>query len=655
VNPRLLAVDEQLTGEVVGLVTVHAGTGGGLVRLAVDREPEGGSGVLCSGPLTDLVEGQVVTLAGRWRDRVASGRVFEAVWYEQVVPEPFAGLRAFLATAGFAAVPERSRDRVLTAFGAAAGRVIEHDPAQLTARAGLPPDEARLLHAAWTAVPGLAPWVQFVAPAAWPIEAVRGAHEHFGAETVAVARDDVYRLLEADRVRFAHVDRLARRLGVAPTDPHRLRAGALATVISARERDGHQHLDREACVAASARLLGVDRLLAAEGVVDAVAAGALATGRVDDVRVVSTPAGLRAEHDLAGDLARLLTSDSERRPVRLEGLEVTDELTAGQADAVRTAFRHPVSVVTGGPGAGRCRTIQQIVRVADAAELSVALATPTEGTATRLGERLRRPVTTIDRLLEARRGAERVPQELVVVAAASRCDTSLAARLVAAVDDRTRLVWVGDQDLLPSLGPGEVLGDLVGSGVIEVTALNETRPDLGASRLLGLVDEVRSGEVGTLRGADGNVFLAEEGAAGALVARVVQAVTERIPPYFGVADDQIQVLTPVLGGPAGVDALDAGLDGAGHPGRAMTIAQAQDGAWQVVVLVLDDAHRAVLRRELVYTAVTRAQRALIIVGQAETLRSAARTKRKVHRQTGLARRLALAAGPSPGIGDGGVP
>jgi exodeoxyribonuclease V alpha subunit len=418
VNPRLLAVDEQLTGEVVGLVAVHAGTGGGTVRLAVDRDPDGASGVLCSGPLTDLVEGQVVTLAGRWRDHVVSGRIFEAVWYEQVVAEPFAGLRAFLATTGFAAVPERSRARVLTVFGAAAGRVIEHDPAQLTARACLSPDEARLLHAAWTAVPGLASWVRFVEPATWPIEAVWGAHERFGAETIAVAREDAYRLLEADHVRFAHLDRLARRLGVAPTDPRRLRAGAIATVISARERDGHQHLDREACVGASARLLGVDRLLAAEGVADAVAAGALAIGQVDDVRIVSTPAGLRAEHDLAADLARLLTSDPGRRPARLGGVEVADELTAGQANAVRAAFWYPVSVVTGAPGAGRCGTIQQIVRAADAAELTVALAAPTAEAASRLEDQLRRPVMTVAQLLDARRGADRVPQDLVVVAAA---------------------------------------------------------------------------------------------------------------------------------------------------------------------------------------------------------------------------------------------
>lgn len=665
---RLLATDEQLIGEVRGIVAVEDATGIGVAELAVERDLDAGPGVRCSGPLTDLAEGQVVTLAGGWREHPRFGRTFEAVWYEQLVPEPLAGLRAFLATDGFATVPVRIRDRVLTTFGAGAGRVIEHDPDRLIAQAGLSAAEARRLHAAWTATPTLAAWVAFVEPASWPIEAVRSAHARFGTDTLAVARHDAYRLLEADRVRFAHVDRLARRLGVERTDPRRLRAGAIATVTAARHRQGHEYLSRDVCVAASARLLGVDRLLADDGLVGAVAFGALATEWIGEAEVVSTPAALLAEHALAADITRLMTNDAARRPTPFDDVDDVDDVVGaggaddigdttgpidGQADAVRAAFRHPVSVVTGGPGTARIRTIERIVEVAEAASLAVALVAPTDRAADRLAERLRRSVTTVDRLLDTRPdpdaavvsddGPNRwLPQDLIVIAAASSCDTALAARLLDAVDDRTRLVWVGDADLPPSVGPGEVLRELVRSEAIEVTTLCEIDPAATPSRLVELAREVRSGQVGALRGVDGDVFLAEESASGALVARVVRAVTERIPAYFALDREQIQVLSPVHEGLAGVDALNAGLEQAGDPGGAIAIHQARDRAWPVVVLVLDDTHRAVLSRDLVYSAVTRAERALIVIGQAETLRAAARVEPRGSRRTGLARRIRTA-------------
>jgi exodeoxyribonuclease V alpha subunit len=126
------------------------------------------------------------------------------------------------------------------------------------------------------------------------MDVARAAHARFGASTVEVARRDPYALLDAERVRFAHVDRLASHLGIEPTDPRRLSAGARAAVATARRSEGHQHLSRSACVDATAQLLGVDRLLAEDGVTGAIADGALAEERVAGEDVVSTPEALRS-------------------------------------------------------------------------------------------------------------------------------------------------------------------------------------------------------------------------------------------------------------------------------------------------------------------------------------------------------------------------
>ena len=707
-----LLADERITGEVLGVVYADTDTGFGVVEFAL----EGEGGARCTGPLSDVVEGQTLTLVGRWKDHPRYGRTFESVYYEQVAPSSVAGLRNFLASDRFEHVPEKARMRVLTTFGAGAGRVIEHETARLVSEAGLDPDDAAALHDAWMAGQVMGELVRLVEPAGWPMDAVRSAHARFGPDSARLAREDPYRLLDADRVRFAHADALARTLRIAPTDPRRLAAGARAAVAAARRSDGHQHLPRQDCVRAAMQLLRVDAILAGSGIDAAVADGTLEVEEVAGAPVVSTPAGFEAERELAAGIARLLTTDRSRLQAHLDDVDPSGELTDGQAAAVRAAFASPVSVLTGGPGTGKTRTVQEVVRAAEAADLEVALCAPTGRAAKRLEELVGRSATTVHRLLEARpvNGGgfafrygehERLPQDLLVVDEVSMCDTWLAGRLIRAVDEGSHLLLVGDPDQLPSVGPGDVLRDVLRSSVVPSTVLTEIHRQAAGSRIVGLAREMLTGQVGHLRGADGDVFLAEEPRRTAIVDRVVQAVAERAPSYFDVEVDDVQVLAPMYRGPAGVDALNTALkerlnpaDGRpsvagfhvgdrvmqtrndpeldvanGDVGRvvdlsrrgktlrvafprgevtydsdqardlvaawAVTVHKSQGGEWPVVVLVCDSSHRTMLWRNLVYTAVTRAQRALIVVGQAEALRAAARHDRPSNRRTGLAWRM----------------
>ncbi|MTV25432.1 AAA family ATPase [Nitriliruptoraceae bacterium ZYF776] len=714
VTDQLLATDDELVGEVLGLFYADADSGFGVVELA----PEGGDeGARCSGPLGDLVEGQTVRLVGRWRDHPRYGRTFEATFYEQVSPTTVAGLRAFLASSRFEEVDERARGRALTAFGSATGRVIEQEPDRLVTEAGLDRTDADALHEAWVAGQALGELVRLVEPANWPLDAVRSAHARFGSDATRLAREDPYQLLGADRVRFAHADALARALGIAADDPRRLAAGARAAVAAARRQDGHQHLTHAACVEATGRLCKVDAVLATVGVDRAVAEGGLATEQLGDQRVVSTPEALSVEQHLAEGLVRLLTASRPRLRPHRDRVEVSEELTAGQAAAVAQVFASPVSVLTGGPGTGKTRTVEEVVLAAEAADLQVALCAPTGRAAKRLEELVGRSATTVHRLLEARPTGggggfafrygrfEQLPHDLVVVDEVSMCDTWLAERLVSAVDEGAHLLLVGDPDQLPSVGPGDVLRDVLRSEVVPTTSLTEVHRQAAGSRIVGLARELLSGVVGPVKGIDGDVFLAEEPRRSAIVDRVVRTVAERAPDYFGVEVDDVQVLAPVYRGPVGVDALNTALKAALNPpagrpdvagfhvgdrvmqtrndpeldvangdvGRvvdldrrggtlriayprgevtydrdqardltaawAVTVHKSQGGEWPVVVLVCDRSHRAMLWRNLVYTAVTRARNALVVVGQLEAVRSAARHDRPSDRRTGLAWRL----------------
>lgn len=718
--------DDEIVGEVLGVVYVDDRTGFGVVELEPADERDGAR---CVGPLADLVEGQSVRLVGRWTDHPRYGETFEAMFYEQVAPSTEAGLRTFLTSERFKDVPPSAIDRVLTAFGGRAGDVIEREPDRLTVEARLDAEVADQLRAAWAEGASFARLHELLASSRIPADVVRATHVHFGVDAADVLRDDPYALLEVDRAGFAHADGLARALGIASTDPRRLAAGALAAVRSARRRDGHQVLTREDAVAGAARVLGVDAVLAADGVDRAVAGGTLGSDDVvpgtvfgsqaAPVPVVSTPAALRAERGLAEELARLSAAEP-----RLAGGDTaaSEDLTDGQRQAITMALERAVSVLTGGPGTGKTRTIQELVRLALDQDANVALCAPTGRAAKRIEELVGHAATTVHRLLEARpmpSGGfvfrygrdERLPHDLIVCDEVSMCDTALARSLVSAVDDGAHLVLVGDPDQLPSVGPGDVLRDLLRGDLLPVTRLTEVHRQAASSRIVALAHAINAGEVGDLPGADVDVFMGEERRRDGIVPRVVEAVAERAPTYFEVEPADIQVVAPVYRGPCGVDALNAALKqrlnpDAGQPAIhglqvgdrvmqtrndadldvsngdvgevvdvarkslrvafprgevaydrdqardltlawAITVHKSQGGEWPVVVLVADRSHRAMLWRNLAYTAVTRAQRALIVVGQAEALRDAARHDRPSNRQTGLAWRLAQGVAPAP--------
>jgi len=721
--------EEELVGEVVGVHHADPRSGFGVIEVAPQ---EGGPGERCSGPLADVVEGQTVRLVGRRAAHPRYGPTFEAMLYEQVTPTDVAGLTAFLTSERFAHIPPVAIQRILTTFGSGAGAAIETGEEHLVDRAELDVEDAHAVCDAWAAGLAMARLVRLVEGVGWPMDAVRSAHARLGADVVDVAREDPYVLLLAERVRFAHVDRLAEQLGVARDDARRLVAGAVTAVRAARRQDGHQHLPRQEVATAAAALLGVDAILAADGVERALARGQLFVEELEGQELVALPSARADEVALAEGLLRLLATartlpipdeDVDDAGDRVQDPEAADavELTDDQRAAVVLTATAGVAVLTGGPGTGKSTTVRELVARARAGGANVALAAPTGRAAKRLEELTDDVATTVHRLLEARPDDdggfrfrfgrdEQLPYDLVVIDETSMCDTWLAARLVEAVPDGSHLVLVGDADQLPSVGSGDVLRDLMRSGVVPVAKLERIHRQAAGSRIVSLARGLLAGDPGELRGVDGDVFVAEESDRGAIVARVVQAVAVRAPEYFGVTADDVQVLAPVYRGPNGVDALNTALKEALNPpaGRsavaglhvgdrvmqtrndaeldvangdvgtvvdlsvregtvrvafprgevtypadrvrdlvaawAVTVHKSQGGEWPVVVLVLDPAHRSMLWRNLAYTAVTRAARALILVGRSDALRAAARQDRPSHRHTGLAARLRVGHG-----------
>ncbi|SBW23125.1 exodeoxyribonuclease V [Candidatus Protofrankia californiensis] len=344
-----------------------------------------------------------------------------------------------------------------------------------------------------------------------------------------------------------------------------------------------------------------------------------------------------------------------------------------------------MSVLTGGPGTGKSRTVAAVVRLARAAGAQVALAAPTGRAAKRLEELCGWPASTLHRLLQAQgmSGAfardvdNPIEADLVVVDEVSMLDAELAAALLDACADGTHLLLVGDPAQLPSIGPGRVLADLLAAGVAPVTELQRLYRQSEGGGIATLAMAVRAGELpAPPSGPDREVVVVPTRGAGEAAHRVVQLVTDSIPRALGIPVADVQVVTPVHGGPAGTEALNAALKQVLNPGGgsnggfdvgdrvvatanhlddgfangeigvvtaagdkgaltvafpggdvevpggavgdlrhgwAVTVHRAQGSEWPAVVAVFPPEAGRMLTRPLIYTALTRAQRHLSVV------------------------------------------
>lgn len=402
-------------------------------------------------------------------------------------------------------------------------------------------------------------------------------------------RDDPWRLLVLPDAGVTQADRLARSIepDVRRDDPRRGRA-LVEWTLARYARDGHT-VAPESLVADGLRPFGV---AAAPALGAALASGGVV--RVADPGGSAEPWVARkvladAESAVAEGLARLVrtaTSLAGERAVKgvLTGL---DEVQAG---AVSFAAAHGVSLLTGGPGTGKSRTVAAIVALCRKVDVSIALAAPTGRAAKRLEELAGNNATTVHRLLGARppgsggpggsgpagsggssylfehNADNPVEADVVVVDEASMLDCELAEALLSALPDKTHLVIVGDPAQLPSIGPGRVLGDLIDSGMVPVTELQTLYRQTEGGAIARLAIAVRAGDLVRVDDPTHEVVVVPARGSEEAARRVVQLVTDSIPRVFGCEGDQVQVVTPVHKGPAGTQALNRALKARLNPG-----------------------------------------------------------------------------------------
>lgn len=481
------------------------------------------------------------------------------------------------------------------------------DDVSASALAGLPKVgqlRAGRLFSAFIAAQPAYELVALLLAAGLPARLAGGAVDLFGAAAHRLLRDDPWRLLRLPAVEVADADALAKVAipGVQQSDARRCRA-LVGYVLAQAAKEGHTVLpvdqvgtELELYRVPDPRQAIADACAGEE--VQAVSSDSSDfSGSVDSSDSVGSLVGLvrycGAEHEIARAIYRLATvakpigaarpTKGSKRAKATKAVEAgqrvvdPDGLDAVQRSAVEHALRHGVSVLTGGPGTGKSRTIATVVREAERAGKSVALAAPTGRAAKRLAELCDAEAMTIHRLLGVQprssgdngevdftagfaRGTDwPLDEDLVVVDEASMLDVELAASLLRACADGTHLLIVGDSAQLPSIGPGQVLADLIDSGVVPVVELRTLyRQDAGGS-IATLATAVRGGQLPAIDSPEREVVVVPARGSADCAHRVVQLMTDSIPRALGLAIDQIQVVTPVHRGPAGTIELNAAL------------------------------------------------------------------------------------------------
>ena len=531
--------------------------------------------VVVVGHAATINAGEFISATGSWTTDREHGLQFRATHVTTTQPTTVEGIEKYLGSGMIRGIGPTYARALVAAFGEAVFDLIEQQPARLREVTGIGVKRAARIVAGWADQKAIREIMLFLhANGVGTSRAVR-IFKTYGQDAISLITENPYRLARDIRgIGFRTADQVAAKLGIARDAMIRVRAG-LSFGLAEATGQGHCGLPVAELVRATAELIEVepDLIHAALGL--ELQDGELVADTVDDQPCVFLAGLYRSEQAIAERL-RLLRAgqppwpaiDTTRAIPWVEG-RTKLTLAPSQVEALRLAIQAKVLVITGGPGVGKTTLVNSILKVLCAKGVEVALCAPTGRAAKRLTESTGLEARTIHRLLEAdprtggfKRGEEHpLGCDLLVVDEASMVDVPLMRALLKALPDRAALLLVGDVDQLPSVGPGQVLADVIGSGAIQVIRLTEVFRQAAQSRIITNAHRINQGLMPELTSPEGSdFFFVEAPEPEDAVRRLLAVVRERIPSRFGLDPVRdVQVLCPMNRGSLGARSLNIEL------------------------------------------------------------------------------------------------
>src|SRR6516165_9015309 len=528
-----------------------------------------------------IAPGEFVNANGSWVNDRTHGLQFKASFLKVTAPTTIEGIEKYLGSGMIRGIGPVYARKLVRAFGAAVFDVIEQEPPRLREVTGIGPKRAARIIAGWSEQKVIREIMLFLHSNGVATSRAVRIYKTYGAYAVQLISENPYRLARDIRgIGFRTADQIASMLGIEKTAIIRVRAGISFALAEAME-DGHCGLPHQDLLVLTRELLEVPAELVNRALNLELRDGTVIADDLDGRRCVFLAGLYRAEREIA-DKLRALTIRKPPWPAietdkAIPWVEKRAKLAlaASQVEAVCVALASNVLVITGGPGVGKTTLVNSILKILLAKSVAVALCAPTGRAAKRLSESTGLEAKTIHRLLETdpRTGAFRRNEDapldcdLLVVDETSMVDVPLMRALLRALPDPASLLLVGDVDQLPSVGPGQVLGDIIGPGAVSVVRLTEVFRQAAESRIIVNAHRINHGMMPDLATADSGDFYfvgapdAEEG-----VRKLLAIVQERIPKRFGLDPIRdIQVLCPMNHGGLGARSLNIELQTALNP------------------------------------------------------------------------------------------
>ncbi len=549
-------------------------------NLAMEKED-----VICVGSFKSIEQGETLELTGEFITHNVYGEQFKVEDYRIVPPEDRVAMERYLGSGAIKGVGEALAKRIVKMFGNDTFRIIEEEPERLAEVKGISERKAREIAIQMLEKKDLREAMLFLQKYGISNTLSIKIYKQYGNDIYSVLQENPYKMAEdITGVGFKIADEIAKKTGVKTDSDYRIRSGLLYTLLQA-VNEGHTYLPVEVLKEKAALLLGVQG-----DVLDAQLSNLAMDKKImlktygEKVCAYATSIYF-AEQTCARKLWELNIPfiDTEERTVKkLEAMQEVsgiylDEL---QKKAVVESVCNGVFILTGGPGTGKTTTINAMIRYFESEGLDFYLAAPTGRAAKRMTETTGYEAKTLHRLLELngrsdeeasfKAGFERnednpIEADVVIVDEMSMVDLFVFQALLKALIPGTRLIMVGDVNQLPSVGPGQVLHDLIESGCFKVVMLETIFRQAKESDIVVNAHKIYRGQQIALDNKSKDFFFMERREGMGVETTVVELVKERLPKYVRGTSADIQVLTPMRKGPLGVEGLNPLLQNALNP------------------------------------------------------------------------------------------
>ena len=535
-----------------------------------------GSEVTCVASIPALDEGEYLSLEGEYVNHKVYGKQFRATSTVSQIPDDAYAIERYLGSGAIKGVGVRMAERIVKKFGADSFRIIEEEPERLAEIKGISMKKARDIFRQFHEKQGMRQSIMFLSEYGISMNMAVKIYKEYGEDMYGIIKENPYRLADdIAGIGFKIADGIAMKAGVATDSNFRIRSGLLY-MLGQSAISGHTYIPFDILAEKTADLLMVDKEEIGEQLTSLMMDRKVVLKNIDDIRVVYASSYYFTELETAGLLKRLAVKSPvnpdhvERITEAIEKSEniILDDL---QRDAVRYAAEYGVFILTGGPGTGKTTTINTIIKYFEHENASILLAAPTGRAAKRMSEATGCEAKTIHRLLELsvndeiegalsyhfeRNELNPLDADAVIIDEMSMVDIHLIHALLKALPVGTKLIMVGDVDQLPSVGPGNVLKDILRSGQFKSIRLTRIFRQAMESAIVTNAHLINEGSHPDLTRNTEDFFCLKRYNAPDILGVLAVLIRDKLPGYLKIQPSDIQVLTPMRKGELGVERLN---------------------------------------------------------------------------------------------------